>query len=350
MPTIMEKFFEPKSVAVIGASESAGKPGNVVIRNMILNGFTGKIYLVNPRGGKIEGLPVFRSIKELPTDIDQAIVTLPATLVPQTIRALAEKKIMAIVLAASGFAEVDQMGGQLQQKLRDEIKATGVRVIGPNTTGHISVPGKFTSSFFPLGKVPSGNISYIAQTGNFCGISIRHMMSAENYGIARSCGLGNKVDLDECDILEFYGRDDATKSIFMYLEHIANPPRFLRVARRVSRSKPIFLLKGGISEAGAAAAQAHTGSLATDGRIVSGAIRQAGVTQLGTYSQLFHVAKAVDMMPLPKRNRVSFLSPSGAFTVCLTDICKSLNLDVPQLEEKNSPTIAAPSAIIYSYA
>jgi len=334
MTSIMDRFFSPRSVAVIGASGTVGKPGNVVIRNMLDNGYDGKIHLVNPRGGEIEGLPVVQSIDDLPANIDQAVVTLPAGAVPETVRALAAKGIMAIILAASGFAEVDQMGEGLQEELIAAIRETGVRVIGPNTTGHISVPANFTSSFFPLGQVPRGSVSYIAQTGNFCGISIRHLMSAEHYGVARSCGLGNKVDLDECDILEFYGRDEETRSIFMYLESIGNPTRFLRVARRVSRTKPVFLLKGGASDAGAAAALAHTGSLAADGRVVEGAIEQAGVTRLSQYSQLFQVAKALDAMPLPKGNRVSFLSPSGAFTVCLTDVCRNLGLDVPQLEEK----------------
>lgn len=334
MTGVMDKFFSPKSVCVIGASSTPGKPGNVVVRNMKDAGFKGKVYLVNPRGGEIEGYKVSKSIADLPDKIDQAVVTLPAAATPDTVRELGKKGVEAIILAASGFAEVDQMGEALQEDLIAAIAESGARVIGPNTTGHISVPGKYTSSFFPLGPVRRGSVSYITQTGNFCGISIRHILSAENYGIARSCGLGNKVDLDECDLLNFYGEDDETKSIFLYLESIKDPKRFLRVARRVSRQKPVFLLKGGASDAGAAAAIAHTGSLAADGRIVDGAMEQAGVTRLSKYSQLFHVAKALDTMPLPRGNRVSFLSPSGAFTVCLTDTCRSLGLDVPDLEDK----------------
>jgi len=330
----MEKFFSPGSVCVIGASATPGKPGNVVVRNMRDAGFSGKLYLVNPRGGDIEGHRVYRSIAELPANIDQAVVTLPAAATPDTVRQLGAKGVKAIVLAASGFAEVDHMGEDLQHELIAAIGESGARVIGPNTTGHISVPGNYTSSFFPLGKLRRGSVSYIAQTGNFCGISVRHILSAEHYGIARSCGLGNKADLDECDLLEFYDEDPETKSIFLYLESIKDPKRFLRVARRISRNKPVFLLKGGASDAGAAAAIAHTGSLAADGRIVTGALEQAGVTRLSRYSQLFHVAKALDVMPLPQGNRVSFLSPSGAFTVCLTDICRALGLDVPDLEEK----------------
>ncbi|MPY69904.1 MAG: hypothetical protein GEU92_07450 [Alphaproteobacteria bacterium] len=329
----MRKFFAPRSVAVIGASAQAGKPGNVVVRNIRDNGFAGKIYLVNPRGGEIEGLPVLKSIGELPRGIDQAIVTLPAFATPQTVRSLAARGIEAIVLAASGFAEVDEMGEALQAELDAAIAETGVRVIGPNTTGHVSVPANFTSSFFPLGKVPRGKVSYVAQTGNFCGISLRHIMSAEHFGIARSIGLGNKADIEESDLLEYLGEDDETAAILMYLESIKTPRRFLKVARKVSRSKPVILLKGGASDEGAAAAVAHTGSLAADGRVVEGALAQAGVTRIHKYSQLFHVGKALDCMPLPAGRRVSFLSPSGAFTVTLTDICRGLDLSVPKLQE-----------------
>lgn len=333
MAEVMRRFFHPRSVAVVGASGAAGKPGNVVIKNILANGFAGEVHLVNPRGGEIEGLPVHPAIEALPEGLDQAIVTLPAAQTPATVRALGARGIRAIVLAASGFAEVDQMGEALQAELTRAIRDSGARVIGPNTTGHVSVPGAFTSSFFPLGRVPRGSVSYIAQTGNFCGISLRHIMSAEHFGIARSVGLGNKVDLDESDLLEYLGGDPETRSIFLYLESLKDPRRFLGVARRVSRDKPVVLLKGGASEAGAAAAVAHTGALASDARVVDGALAQAGVTRVHRYSQLFHVAKALDAMPLPAGDRVAFLSPSGAFTVCLTDLCRALGLRVPALEE-----------------
>ncbi len=330
----MEKFFAPASVAVIGASATPGKPGNVVIRNILANGFGGRIYLVNPRGGEIEGLPVHRSIQDLPDGIDQAIVTLPARAAPQTIRALGAKGIEAVVLAASGFAEVDHMGEELQAALGDAIREAGVRVFGPNTTGHVSVPANFTSSFFPLGRVPRGTVSYITQTGNFSGISLRHIMSAENFGVCRVAGLGNKADVDESDLLDFLGSDAETESIFLYLESIKDPKRFLRIARRVSRHKPVIMLKGGASDEGARAAVAHTGSLAGDGRVVDGALEQAGITRIYKYSQLFHVAKALASMPLPRGNRVSFLSPSGAFTVCLTDLARANGLEIPAIAEK----------------
>ncbi len=330
----MEKFFAPKSVAAIGASATPGKPGNVLLRNIRDNGFTGQVYPVNPRGGTIEGFEVLTSIEALPDGIDQAVVTLPAEHTPATVRALAAKGIEAIVLAASGFAEVDEIGEGLQAELARAIADTGVRALGPNTTGHVSTPAGYTSSFFPLGRVPRGNVSYITQTGNFCGISLRHIMSAENFGICRSAGLGNKIDVDESDLLDYLGDDDETHAVLMYLESIKRPKEFVRVARRVTRHKPVILLKGGSSEAGAEAAMAHTASLAADDRVLDGALHQAGVTRIHKYSQLFQVAKALAAMPPPMGNRVAFLSPSGAFTVCMTDLSRSVGLEVPEIREK----------------
>lgn len=330
----MDKFFAPASVAAIGASATPGKPGNVLLKNIRANGFTGRVYPVNPRGGIIEGYEVLASIDDLPAGIDQAVVTLPAAQADQTVRALAARGIAAIVLAASGFAEVDEMGEDLQAALTRTIRETGVRVLGPNTTGHVSTPAGYTSSFFPLGKVPRGNVSYIAQTGNFCGISLRHIMSAEHFGICRSAGLGNKIDIDESDILGYLGDDDETRAVLMYLESIKRPREFVRMARQVTRKKPVIMLKGGATAAGAAAAVAHTASLAADDRLLDGALHQAGVARIYKYSQLFHVAQALASMPPPMSNRISIVSPSGALAVCMTDLCRSAGLDVAPIHEK----------------
>ena len=330
---VFNKFFEPKSVAVIGASAGKGKPGNDVLKNILANEFEGELYLVNPKGGEIMERKVYPSIESLPDGIDQAIIILPAKLNPQAIRDCAKKGIRAIVLAAGGFSEVDEEGESLQQELISAIKETGVRVIGPNTSGHSSTPANFTSSFFPLGKIPRGRISYIAQTGNFATHTMRYIASGEHFGVARVVGLGNKVDVDESDVLEYYENDPETKAIFVYLESFKNPRRFLEIARRVTPVKPVILLKGGSTAEGAQAAVAHTAALASDDRIIDGVLKQAGITRIYKYSHLFLAAKALSVMPLPKGNRVSFMAPSGAMLVIMTDLCrKQWNLDVPELE------------------
>jgi acyl-CoA synthetase (NDP forming) len=331
----LEKFFEPDSVVVVGASHHAHKAGNDVIKNILANEFGGDLYLVNPKGGEIFGHPVYRSIAELPNGIDLAIIILPAQVTPQAIRECAGKGIKAVVLAAGGFAEVDESGEKLQAETVNAIQDSGVRAIGPNTSGHISTPHNFTSSFFPLGKIPRGNISYIAQTGNFATHTMRYIMSAENYGVSRVLGLGNKLDVEESEVLDFYGRDPETKAIFIYLESFKHPRRFLETARKVTRTKPVILLKGGATSEGAGAAVAHTAALASDDRITDGALRQAGVVRVYKYSHLFLAAKALSSMPLPKGNRVGFLAPSGAMLVCLSDLCSQrLNIRIPNLEEQ----------------
>ncbi len=234
-----QKFFAPNSVVVVGASGTPKKPGNDVIRNILANEFAGELHLVNPKTDKIMGMRVYPGIQELPDGIDLAIIILPARLNPQAIRECAAKGIKAIVLAAGGFSEVDEDGAKLQEDLHRTIEETGVRVIGPNTSGHTSTPHNFTSSFFPLGKIPRGNISYIAQTGNFATHTMRYIATGEHFGVARVIGLGNKVDIEESEVLEYLARDPETKAIFIYLESIKKPRTFFEVARRVTRKKPV---------------------------------------------------------------------------------------------------------------
>jgi acyl-CoA synthetase (NDP forming) len=346
----LEKFFEPQSIVVIGASATPHKPGNDVLRNILANEYEGELYLVNPKGGEILGMKVHRSIQELPDGIDLAIIILPAKVNPQTIKACADKGIRAAVLAAGGFSEVDEMGVALQEDLIKVIAETGVRVIGPNTSGHTSTPHHFTSSFFPLGKIPRGNISYIAQTGNFATHTMRYITTEQNFGVARVVGLGNKVDLDEVDVLEYLAEDPETKAIFTYLESFKRPKRFMEIAHEVTRNKPIILLKGGQTEEGAQAAVAHTAALASDDRIIDGALRQAGIARVYKYSHLFLAAKAIATMPLPKGNRVSFLGPSGAMLVVLRSMQTPPGPGSPRPGGKNPAAFAGDQPALYSHA
>jgi acetyltransferase len=335
-------LFEPESVAIIGASASPGRPGHEIIRNIQANKYGGRVHLVNPKGGEILGLPVTASIDELPNGIDQAVIIVSAAATTGVVRQLAAKGVGTFVLAAGGYSEVDEHGEELQRELAQTIKDLGVRAIGPNTSGHISMPHHYTSSFFPLGWIRPGNISYIAQTGNFATHTQRYITSGESYGVARVVGLGNKIDMDETEVLEYLADDDATKAIFMYLESFKRPREFMKAARAASAKKPLFLLKGGTSKEGSQAAIAHTAALASDDRVVSAAMKQAGVTQLHDYSHLFNVAKAISTMPLPKGNRISFMAPSGAMLVVLTDLCRQrLDLAVPDLLEVNRARLQA---------
>ncbi len=325
-------FFEPRNVAIIGASATPHKPGHDVIVNILANGYAGKIYLVNPRGGEILGLPVYSSIAGLPPGIDLAIIILAAKDTPAGLRQCAEKGIRHAVLSAGGFAEVDEYGAKIQEEIEDIVRETGIHVLGPNTSGHTSTPHHFTSTFFPLGKIRPGRVSYVAQTGNFATHTMKHILTAEHFGVARVIGLGNKIDIDESDALEYLADDPETSAIVMYLESIKRPRRFLEVAGEATRRKPVIVLKSGSTEAGKHAAVAHTAAMAAEDRLVDGLLRQAGIVRIWDYTHLVLAGKALSMVPLPKGNRVSFLAPSGAMLVSLADLCVRLGLDAPDFE------------------
>lgn len=325
-------FFEPDSVVVIGASATPNKSGNVVIRNILANGYKGKLFLVNPKAGEILGIPVHTSIASLPEGIDLAIIVLPAKETPQALRECAEKGIRHAVLQAGGFAEVDEYGMEIQQELTAIIREKGIRVLGPNTSGHTSTPHQFTSSLFPQGKIRRGKVSYLAQTGNFATHTMRYILTGEHFGVSRVIGLGNKIDIEESEALEYLGDDPETSAIIMYLESLKRPRRFLEIAQKVTRIKPIVLLKGGVTEAGKHAAIAHTAAMAAEDRLIDGLLRQAGIVRVRDYTHLILAGKALSMVPLPKGNRISFLTPSGAMLVALSDLCISLGLEVPELE------------------
>ena len=322
-------FFEPRAVAIVGASATPGKAGYEALRNVLANGYAGKVYPVNPRGGEILGLPVTPSIAALPDGVDVAVIILPAEATPQALRECAARGIRHAALMAGGFAEVNEAGARIQQELQEIIRETGMRVLGPNISGHTSTPQAYTSAFFPLGKIRRGSVSVIAQTGNFATHTMRYILTGEHFGVCRVIGLGNKVDVDETDALEYLADDPETSAILLYLESFKRPRRFLEVAREVSRRKPVVMLKSGATEAGKQAAIAHTAALASEDRIVDGMLRQTGIVRLGEYTDLILAAKALSMLPLPRGNRVAFLAPSGAMLVVLTDLCVRLGLEVP---------------------
>ncbi|RPI07804.1 MAG: CoA-binding protein, partial [Zetaproteobacteria bacterium] len=273
-------FFEPTSVAIVGASAVPGKAGHELIRNIQTNGYPGRLHPVNPKGGEILGLPVSPSVALLPDGVDLALVVLPAEATPAAVRECASRGIRHVVCMAGGFAEVDEAGTRIQQDLADIVRETGIRLMGPNISGHTSTPTAFTSAFFPLGKIRRGTVSVVAQTGNFATHTMKYILSGEHYGVCRVIGLGNKVDIDETDALEYLADDPETAAILLYLESFKRPARFLEVAKTVTRWKPVVMLKSGATEAGRQAAVAHTAALASEDRIVDGMLRQAGIVRV----------------------------------------------------------------------
>jgi acyl-CoA synthetase (NDP forming) len=293
---------------------------------MLANGYAGKIFPVNPNETEIMGFEVYRSVKDIPETVDLAVFIVPAEKTLPAVKDCVAKKIPAAVIASGGYAEVDRKGAELQEEIRRTAAAGGLRLIGPNTSGLTSTPASLTTTFFPLGKVRRGPISYIAQTGNFATHTMKWILTAENFGVARVAGLGNKIDVEDTEVLEYLGNDPETKAILMYAEGFRRPRKFFEAARRVTKKKPVLLLKGGRTESGAARAYSHTASLSGNDAIFDAACRQAGVVRVRRYFDLIYAAKALAFQPLPQGRRLGSLAPSGALGVVVADACESLNL------------------------
>ncbi len=324
----LKNFFEPESVAVIGASKTPGKAGHEILKNLLANEYEGKIYPVNPVEKEIMGLKSFPSLKEIKEKIDLAVFIVPAEKTLEPLRECAAKRVPAVIISSGGYAEAGQAGAELQEQIIKIAKGAGLRIIGPNTSGLTSTPAKLTTTFFPLGKIRRGPISYIAQTGNFATHTMKWILTAENFGVARVVGLGNKIDVDDADILEYLGEDPETKAILMYVEGLRDGRRFLKAAKEVTKKKPVIVLKGGKTEAGAARAFTHTASLAGDEKVITGAFQQAGLIQVKRYVDLINVGKYLAFQPIPKGKNVGALAPSGALGVVIADACATAGLQI----------------------
>ena len=284
-------FFEPKSVAVVGASRSPGKPGYLVISNLEDNDYAGKIYPVNPNAKEIMGYKAYASVADIPEVPDVAVILVPASATVEAVRDCARKGVKAVVVESGGFTEVDERGASFEREIVQIAEKHGMRVIGPNTSGLISTPGGFITTFYSLGQVRHGPVAYLAQTGNFATHTMKWILSAENFGVSRVVGLGNKCEVDDADIVEYLGGDPDTRVICMYIEGFKDGKRFIEAAKKVSGKKPMIALFGGITANGSKAVISHTASLgASNPSLIEGVFKQAGVVSVHRYMVLIDSA------------------------------------------------------------
>ncbi|MCW4033561.1 MAG: CoA-binding protein [Candidatus Bathyarchaeota archaeon] len=343
----LETFFNPKSVAVIGASKTPGKLGYNAVQNLLNLGFKGKIYPVNPKGGEVLGLKIYPNVKDIPEPVDVGQILVPAPFVIDIMKDLAEKGVKYVVIITGGFTEAGKDGAKTEGEIIRIAKEAGMRIIGPNTTGIISAPANFSTTFLNFENMRIGDASYIAQTGNFGSITLLWILTKEHFGLCRVIGLGNKCDVDDADALEFLGEDPETKVVGMYVEGLKNGRRFIEVARKAAKKKPVLVLKSGRTKAGARAAASHTASLAADDAIIESALRQAGVIRVKNYIDLVNYAKAFIYQPPPKGNRMGVITPSGGLGVVMADAIESSGLSIKpffgetlkKLEEITPPLI-----------
>jgi acyl-CoA synthetase (NDP forming) len=337
----MEFFFDPQSVAVIGASRSENRPGHNVLKNLVDLGYKGKIYPINPNIDTMLGLPVFPSIEAIPNPVELVIIIIPTPLVPKILRDCAEKGVKGAVIITEGFAETGAAeDAKLQSELKQIVNETGIRVLGPGTMGIVNLQKNFTSSYVDFkGLQTTGNITFIAQSGIFTGGLVRYFATYD-IPVSRIISLGNKVDVDDADILNFLAKDAQTRVIALYLEGISDGKRFISAARNISQQKPVIVLKGGTTTAGARAANSHTGSLAVDNDIFNAVVKQTGLVRVETLTDLFETARAFSITPLlPRGPRLAIITYSGCLGVLSSDTALKSGLQLATFSTEISEKI-----------
>jgi acyl-CoA synthetase (NDP forming) len=331
----LDYIFKPRSIAVVGASDTFGKWGYLMVDRPLKTGYKGAIYPINPTKREILGLPSYPSVSAVPGDIDLAVMTTPSETVPGLLRECVEKGIRGAVVITAGFAEVGERGKALENKMTEVARSGGIRLVGPNCMGIWSAVGQLSLCFPKAPK--TGPIAFVSQSGTF-GVAMAQVAGDKGYGLSKFISIGNQADLDACDYLEYLADDEDTKVIVLYLEGLKDGRRFFNVARRVVKKKPIVVYKGGHSVAGARAAMSHTASIAGSGKIFASMCRQVGLLQVDESFHLFEMAEALAGLPLPSGNRIAILG-SGGQGVVGTDACSSLGLDLPELDEATAASI-----------
>ncbi|SDO35058.1 acetate--CoA ligase family protein [Desulforhopalus singaporensis] len=328
---MMELFFKPKSVAVIGASGTPGKLGYVIIKNIADSDFQGEVYPVNPKSDEILGYKVYKSVKEIPGDVDLAVTALPTPkLTVATVRDCAEKGVKAVIIESAGFAEMGGEGKKFQQEIVEIAKQNNIRVMGPNCSGIVS--RDIVTSIYPMTrKVPRGNVVLIGQSGLLAAGMASDIVENESLDISKVCSIGNKCDVNENDLLEYFGKEQDVDVISMYLETVSDGKNLTAIAKKVAAEKPVIFLSGGRTEAGARAAMSHTGSIASNAKIVEAAARQTGMIMADDFTELKDFAKVFSTQPLPKGNRVAVITLAGSVGVNVSDLCATYGLELPKL-------------------
>jgi acyl-CoA synthetase (NDP forming) len=325
------KIFAPRSLAFIGASEQIGKWGNMLFTNTLAGGYEGQVHFVNPKGKDIAGRKVFKSVTDVPGEVDLGVVTVPAANVPALIPEFKAKGIRYMLLITSGFAETGAEGRQLERNLVKAAEDAGILILGPNTMGICNPHAKFYCTGTPAWPKP-GSIGLVSQSGNL-GTQLICFAEQEGIGIRAFSGSGNEAMITVEDFLSAFEQDELTKTAVLYLESVKNGRRFLEGAIRVSHKKPLIVLKGGRTEAGNRAAASHTGALASNINIFNAACRQAGIIIARQPMDLLDLSAAFSALPLPKGNRVAVMTLGGGWGVVVTDACIESGLEVPPLTE-----------------
>jgi len=322
----LNNILNARSLALVGATADPTKFGHMTLKTILGGGYRGGIYLVNPKGGLIEGLPVYRSLAELPERPELVIIAVAAELVARVIDQAAQLGVRAGLILTAGFREAGRK--DLEQELVEAAGRHGLRFLGPNVAGFNHLPNHLCAMFFPL-ITARGPLGIVSQSGSVTN-ALSEWAADEGLGISTAVNLGNQTDLAEVDVLEFLAADDNTRAIALYLEGVKDGRRFIETIRRIGREKPIAVLKGGRTADGRRSAASHTGSLAGDHKVFGSVCRQFGLAPVGDLESLYDCAKALATLGPPRGGRVFFISSSGGSATLGVDEGASLGLSFPR--------------------
>jgi acyl-CoA synthetase (NDP forming) len=334
----LEPFFNPASIAVVGASDAPGKISGVIMDNIAASGFKGRLYPVNPRHASVKGIECYPSISGIGAAIDLAIFAVPAAVVPGALKASAGG-IRAAIVVSGGFSESGDDGRALEREIRDVARETGVRVIGPNCMGVYDAASGLDTFFIPRDRLKRpglGRLAIVSQSGSFA-VTAMDELAAEGVGVTKVVSYGNKADVNESDCLAYLAADAGTGAVAIYMESVEDGRRFVEAAGLCSRAKPVMAIKVGRTEAAASAIRSHTGALSGRHEVYRAAFRKAGVIEINGYEEFIAGCKALGMRASPgiRRggNKVMIITDGGGMGVSIADACAEAGLRTPPLGE-----------------
>ena len=329
---MLDAFFKPKTVAVIGASSNASKLGHAVLKNLIEGGYSdyGEIYPINPKASEILGFPAYPNVLDVPDAIDLAVIVIPYPYVPDALSTCGEKGIPTAIVISAGFREAGMEGLERERELIAIAQEYNIRLIGPNCLGVIDTYTPLNASF-AAGTPPSGPMAFMSQSGAL-GTAVLDIALAGRLGLSKFVSLGNKADVDEIDLLEAWADDGDTRVILIYSEGMSNGQKFIDVARRITPRKPVIAIKSGVTQSGTRAVSSHTGSLAGSEQAYQAAFRQAGILRAESMEALFDMALAIGYQPGLTGNRIAIITNAGGPGILATDALEQANLTIARFE------------------
>ena len=329
----IRRLLWPEAIAVIGAGRRPGTIGHELFRNLLLGGFAGAVYPVNPSADAVAGVHAYAHVSDVPQSVDVAVVVVPGSAVLEAVEACGAAGVGGLVVISAGFAETDAAGGASQTELVKAVRRHGMRLVGPNCMGVVNTAQgvQMNATFAPV-QPPPGPIGFLSQSGAM-GIAVLEHALDLGLGVSTFVSVGNKADVSGNDLLQYWESDPSTRLILLYLESFGNPRKFARVARRVARSKPIVAVKSGRTQAGAQAARSHTAAAAAPEIAADALFRQAGVIRVTTMAEMFDVALVLTNQAPPAGNKVAIVGNSGGPGILAADACADAGLSLPALAD-----------------